>query len=94
MNDTVFITKLSELELLPGNMDAAIQAQATQVDKAKYFIDFVINPSLDTADNSEYPERLLVAMKESGFSHVSDLANKMTSEIGSSEDLDSRTGMS
>ena len=79
MDDGLFMALLSEHELLPGDMENKIKAEATQVEKATYFINHVIKPSLDI-DSTVYPEQLLVAMKESDYVHVKELANKIKSE--------------
>ena len=83
MDDGLFMAMLSEHELLPGDMENNIKAQATQVEKATYFINHLIKPSLDI-DSTVYPEQLLVAMKESGYVHIKELANKIKYEIANS----------
>ena len=86
MDDGLFMAMLSEHELLPGDMENKIKSQATQVEKASYFINHVIKPSLDI-DSTVYPEQLLVTMKESDYAHVKELANKITTEIAKSDSI-------
>ena len=53
MDDTLFITKLSKQQLLPGNTQSKIEELSTQADKASYFLSHVIKPALVIDDTSE-----------------------------------------
>lgn len=79
MDDSLFIAMLSGYGLLPGDTESKINAKETQVEKASYFINHVIRPSLNIG-NRVYPDKLLVAMTESGYEHVKELAHQIKSE--------------
>ena len=97
MDDALFMAMLSDQGLLPGNMKSQINAQATQVDKASYFIEHMIKPYLGINDTGCL-EDLLAVMKKSGYRPVQHLARKITSELELESNSEgssyTRTGMS
>ena len=80
MDDTLFVTKLSHHNLLPGDTHNHLKKAATQPDKASYFLDHVIKPALDIDDTSSF-DNLLSVMDQCGYTHVKTLASKIKSEI-------------
>ena len=80
MDDTLFIAKLSNCELLPGDTHDQLKALPTQPAKALYFLNHVIKPALDIDDASSFDD-LLSVMDQCGYAHVKKLACKIKSEI-------------
>ena len=80
MDDTLFIAKLSNRELLPGDTHDQLKALPTQPAKALYFLNHVIKPALDIDDASSFDD-LLSVMDQCGYTHVKKLACKIKSEI-------------
>ena len=98
MDDTSFVAKLSDNELLLEDMNYQLKALPTQATKASYFLDHVIKPALDIDDTSVF-EKLLSAMEHSGDAHVEWLSCEIKSEIErvdgieSHKALNEKTGM-
>jgi len=72
MDDAIFIAKLRSAGLLPGNLKAEIKSLKTSADKADYFLDCVILPSI-SIDQTTF-HKFLKVMEESGYDTVSTLA--------------------
>ena len=81
MDDDGFIMKLSIKELLPNTLADQIKSLTSQSEKAIYFLNRSIKPSLEIDDVIEL-DNLLVVMEECGYSHVQRLATKMRSCLG------------
>ena len=73
MQDTTFIAKLASKNLLPGDTKSQVKAQSTPVNKASYFLNNIIEPSIDIGDNSSF-NKLLLVMDKCGYEHVEHLA--------------------
>ena len=80
MDDTLFIAKLSNHKLLPGDTHDQLKALPTQPAKALYFLNHVIKPALDIDDTSSF-DNLLSVLNQCGYTHVKALASKIKSEI-------------
>ena len=80
MDDASFLAMLTEHELLPGDTEGKVKSQATQTEKATYFISHVIKPSLEV-DSRVCFDKLLLVMSESGYKHVEEISGKIESEI-------------
>ena len=80
IDDTSFITKLSEQKLLPGDTESKIESFSTPAEKASYFLSHVIKPALDIDDTSSF-KRLLSVMQECDYDHVQNLSNKIRDDI-------------
>ena len=80
MDDTLFITKLSKQNLLPGDTENKIETLATQANKASYFLNHVIKPALDINKASSF-EKLLSVMQDCDYDHVQSLSCEIKSEI-------------
>ena len=85
MDDTLFITKLSAQQLLPGDTESRIKALSTQADKASYFLTHVIQPALDIDETSDF-DKLLSIMHTCGYNHVQKLAVTIKREIDDKSD--------
>ena len=83
MDDGLFLVMLSEHELLPGDTEDKVESLNTQAEKAKYFINHVIKPSLDV-NSRVYFDKLLLVMSESGYKHVEEISCKIKSELSNS----------
>ena len=81
MEDSLFLAKLSEYSLIPGDTKDKIKSKDTQAEKAEYFISHVIKPSLEV-DDIDF-DKLLSVMSESGYRHVKELSYTIKSEIAS-----------
>ena len=82
MDDALFIAKLSDHKLLPGDTHDQLSAQPTQSAKALYFLQHVIKPALDIDDKSSF-DNLVSVMDHCNYAHVEKLASVIKSEIGS-----------
>lgn len=80
MNDTLFITALSQKKLLPGDTEAKIKQLPTAADKAKYMLDNIIKPALDIDDHNSF-NTLLSVMGKCGYPHVKNLSHEIKSKI-------------
>ena len=83
MNDPLFISKLLEHHLLPRQINEAL---STQVAKASYFLDHVIEPDLDNDDISSF-DNLLSVMKHSDNATVKALAFTIKSDFNKKADI-------
>ena len=80
MNDTLFITKLSQKRLLPGDTQREIKALPIATKKAEYLLDNVIKPALDIDNHSSF-NKLLSVMKKCGYGHVEELSREIKSKF-------------
>ena len=83
MDDFLFISKLSECQLLLRHTNEALR---TQVAKASYFLDHVIKPALDIDDTSSF-DNLLSVMEHSDYTNVKILASIIKSEFDKEADI-------
>ena len=86
MDDVTFTTKLCSSGLLPGGIDANIKSLGSDADKADFFLKKVVKAALDIDDNESFIT-LLKVMKECGYRHIKNLANKMNSYLEQLEGL-------
>ena len=86
MDDTLFTTKLSAQQLLPGDTESRIKALSTQADKASYFLTHVIQPALGIDETSDF-DKLLSIMHTCGYNHVQKLAVTIKCEIDKSDEI-------
>lgn len=83
MDDAIFIASLGVAKLLPGNLKATIQAKPTSVDKADYFLDRVIKPTLQY--DSDNLLRFIKVMQESKDCTLNKLAGDMKDKLNLKE---------
>ena len=81
MDDITFIGQLYSQDLLPGDLKGKVKSHSTQAEKASYFLDHVIEPSLSTSDSKESFERLISVMKRYNTPAVKELASKIRGEL-------------
>ena len=74
MNDSIFIAKLTTNGLLPEDTGRSIEAKSTLADKASYFLNYVIKPSLDIGNVNSF-NTLLSVMEQCEYNHVKELAS-------------------
>ena len=91
MKDSLFIANLATHKLLPGDTRGQIEARATPADKASYFLDYIIKPSLDVEDVT-YFNSLMKVMEESEYNHVRKLAHHIKCEVNGDYRDKSQTG--
>ena len=89
MDDTLFITKLSAQQLLPGDTENKIKPLSTQADKASYFLSHVIKPALDINETSSF-DKLLSIMQNCDYIHVEKLVVTIKSEIDKSDEINTK----
>ena len=92
MDDTLFITKLSAQQLLPGDTESRIKALSTQVVKASYFLTHVIQPALDIDETSDF-DKLLSIMHTCDYNHVQKLAVTIKCEIDKPDEINTKMKM-
>ena len=83
MDDAIFKAKLKAANLLPSNLKAEIQAKSTSVDKADYFLDHVINPTLQY--NKDNLHKLIKVMQESDDKALNTLAGDIKDKLNLKE---------
>ena len=91
MDDSWFLAKLSEHNLLPGDTKNKVKSKTTQADMAEYFISHIITPSFE-AGSTEF-DKLLLVMGESDYAYVKKLSCTIKSEIANRRE-NSKTSMS
>ena len=80
MNDNTFIAKLNTQNLLPGDTESKIEGKSTPIDKASYFLNNIIKPSIDL-DNGDCFNKLLSVMEQCGYDYIKQLASEIRSAI-------------
>ena len=78
MDDTLFRAELFTNDLLPGDHKEHVESLATKFDKAAYFLDHVIKPSVTSDDGSSF-DKLLNVMEDSEYQNVMELAEQIRS---------------
>ena len=73
MNDALFIAELYSRDLLPDDVIEHVQSLPTRADKAMYFLDHVIKPSVTTSVGSSF-DQLLNVMEDGQDQCVKELA--------------------
>ena len=81
MNDTMFITRLSSVNLLSINTEVQVKSKPTQESKAKCFLDHAIRPSLMIVGNSNFNELLKVMDSSTEYGDVKKLAKLITTRL-------------
>lgn len=81
MDDVTFFGQLYSQDLLPGDLKAKVKSQTTQAEKASYFLDNAIEPSLRTGNNKEAIESLVSIMAKYSDPACKKLANEMSGEL-------------
>ena len=74
MDDTLFRAELFANDLLPGDHKERVESLATKSDKAAYFLDHVIKPSVTSNDHGSSFDKLLSVMEDSEYQGVKELA--------------------
>ena len=77
MNDAIFMSKLYARSLLPDDLKARVESQATSAEKASYFLDHVVKPS---GVDRNFVE-LLYVMEDSENHNVKRLAELIRSSL-------------
>jgi len=80
MNDEAFIKTLLDEHFLPGNTSSTIESLATQAEKSLYFLNHIIEPSLDVGLTSSF-DTLIDIMSNHTETDVQKLAAKIKDEI-------------
>jgi len=83
MEDAIFIAQIEAAELLPGNSKAEIKAKPTSVDKADYFLDCLIKPTLQY--NNDNLLQLIKVMQESDYKPLKKLAGDIKDKLNLKE---------
>ena len=88
MNDALFIAKLYPCDLLPDDIKEYLQSLPTRANKAMYFLDHVIKPSVTTGIGSSFDELLNVmedgmedGMEDSEHQGVKELAKLIRTSL-------------
>jgi len=76
MDDATFTAKLFSRGLLPGDCKDQVKSKATRADKATYFLDHVIKPSLE--DTFVTFNKLLKVMEDSEYDDMKELVKLIT----------------
>jgi len=91
MDDVIFTAQLFSAKLLPGNVKDQVKSQATCANKATYFLDHVIKPSLTSGVGSSF-NKLLKVMDDSEYDDVKELSKQIRSRLGDSPADTLKTG--
>jgi len=76
MDDVMFTAQLYQRDLLPGDRKAEMESKSTRANKATYFLDHVITPSLTNSFST-----LLKVMEDSEYDAVKELAKLITTRL-------------
>ena len=77
VDDTVFIAELFSNNLLPGDLKNQLKLlHRTSRDKAAFFLDSAIEPSV-TSDGGSSFDKLLNVMNDSEYQHVKEFAKQI-----------------
>ena len=79
MDDPLFVAELFSHDLLPGDHYDQIESRSTRADKAVYFLNHVIKPTM-VHDVGSFNE-LLKVMEDSEYCNVKELAQQIRSEL-------------
>jgi len=79
MDDDVFVAELFSAKLLPGDAKAQVKSKPTRANKAAYFLDHVIEPSLATTFSSF--NKLLKVMENNDYNGMKELAKLIKSSL-------------
>ena len=80
MDDTMFLAKMYSRQILNHELKSSIQAISTQEDKAVFFLDHVIAPSV-SMDHNEHLDALLNCMEEVEDLAVTTLAQRIRKDL-------------
>ena len=81
MDDAVFTAELFSNDLLPGDLKNQLKlVHRTSADKAVFFLDSVIEPSV-TSDGGSSFDKLLHVMEDSEYQHVKELAEQIRTSL-------------
>ena len=80
MNDAIFIANLKTNGLLEGDTSEQIDNQGTKADKAKYFLQNVIEPGLAVGDTETF-DKFVTVMEKSERMLLEKRARKIRSEL-------------
>ena len=88
MDDAVFIADLFSNGLLPDDLKNQLKLlHRTSANKATFFLDSVIEPSL-TSDGGSSFDKLLNVMENSEYEHVKELAKQIRTSLQETSDND------
>ena len=80
MRNDLFLSQLQQYCLLSSDVSAALESLTTSAERASYFLDNGIKPSLKE-NNDSYFIKLLTVMKQSKHCNVVELAEKILKEF-------------
>jgi len=84
MNDVVFVAQLYAAHLLPGDSRTILQSKSTPSEKALYFLDHMIEPSVKFGFDSRF-YGLIEVMEDSECNGVKELAKLMRISVTGEE---------
>ena len=83
MNDAIFIAELYSRDLLPDNIKEHVESLPTTAQKASYFLDHVIKPSVtSTSGVASSFDQLLDVMEDSDYQGVRELSKLIRDSLG------------
>ena len=85
MNDVMFTAELYSRDLLPDNIKEHVESLATSAQKASYFLDHVIKPSITITSGQEGSsqfDQLLDVMEDSDYQGVTELSKLIRHSLG------------
>ena len=81
MKNSTFVSQLRKFNLISGNeVSTALESLSTSAEKASYFLDCVIKPSLAVSGDTCF-STLLTVMTESTMDNVVELAETIKTEL-------------
>ena len=80
MDDALFIAELYSRDLLPDDVIEHVQSLPTKANKAMYFLNHVIKPSVTTSVGSSF-DQLLNIMEDSEYQGVKELAKLIRTSL-------------
>ena len=90
MKNSTFLSQLKQCNLLPEDVSTTLESLTTSAEKASYFLDNVIKPSLGVSGDTHF-STLLTVMIESTLDHVVELAETIQAELHFGSNLNQTT---
>ena len=79
MKDAIFVAELFSNGLLPDDLKDRVESQSTSAERASYFLDHGIKPSVTSGVGSNF-DKLLKVMEDSKNQNMNELAKQIKRE--------------
>ena len=80
MKNSIFLSQLKHHHLFPEDVSTTLESLTTSAEKASYFLDNVIKPSMNAGSDTCFAA-LVTVMMDSTLEHLVELAETIKSEL-------------